>query len=97
MLALSVLALAMMLHWLINYYVVAFRGTPVVPWDLLSVSDGAERDGQLCIFAGWPCCDDYMYFCSDSGACFKNRCQNQNGRQAAVLQSLPRLSFAFFM
>ena len=36
--ALSVLTLAMMVIGLINYYVVAFRGTPVVPWDLLSVS-----------------------------------------------------------
>lgn len=36
--ALSALSLVMMIIGLINYYVVAFRGTPVVPWDLLSVS-----------------------------------------------------------
>lgn len=36
--ALTGLSLAMMVIGLINYYVVAFRGTPVVPWDLLSVS-----------------------------------------------------------
>lgn len=36
--AVSALSLVMMIIGLINYYVVAFRGTPVVPWDLLSVS-----------------------------------------------------------
>lgn len=80
--ALSVLALAMMLIGLINYYVVAFRGTPVVPWDLLSVSTALSVTVNYVFSAGWPCCDDYMYFCSDSGACFKNRCQNQMVCQA---------------
>lgn len=36
--ALGTLSMAMMMIGLINYYVVAFRGTPVVPWDLMSVS-----------------------------------------------------------
>lgn len=34
----AALSLIVMIIGLINYYVVAFRGTPVVPWDLLSVS-----------------------------------------------------------
>ncbi len=36
--ALGTLSMSMMVIGLINYYVVAFRGTPVVPWDLMSVS-----------------------------------------------------------
>lgn len=53
---LTAATLVPMLFGLANYFVVQFRGTPIVPWDLLSLGTAASVADQYSFTLGWKQC-----------------------------------------
>ncbi len=58
----SAATLIPMLFGLANYFVVAFRGTPIVPWDLLSLGTAVSVADNYEFTLSWKACFSLMAF-----------------------------------
>lgn len=58
----SVAALVPMVFGLVNYFVVNFRGTPIVPWDLLSLGTAVSVADNYEFTVSWKVCFSIMAF-----------------------------------